>query len=621
MNNNQQEFIKKILAILAVIILAVLVGHIITNVSFNQKLHKVKGADSSAASYMDFASREDSTSTWVKRDFDLYGKTVDLNADTIDGTLYNKSANEISDWSMTLHIKDDCLINNAWCGTVEIHQFTGTDKEAVQTLDLRNYKIEEVKLEYLYDGDLLIPLNKGDYIVYYPSEKDDEIPIAPQSELTIGTIFYYVDSIDLSDYEISYNYHRKMTEGIGFYAIIILAILWLGLLVMMLVARASYRRAVNEMEIRMSGLSYMSEIYSIIYIIDLEEDRLTPIAADEESEKLRPKNIGARDQLLNLFAADAEMHYVELMQEFADLLTLPDRLKGDSIALDYLSKSHGWNQIRFIAMDRENDQPLKRVLFTIQDINSEKQTSEKHETRLAQMEAEQKAKVLFFDILSERVIDSLGEIRDYAGRIKAESSDEQIRGYADVIEMEGQKLLYRADRMTDASDIYAGKIQPRMEEYSLSEMLEDVCAEVRQAADDKGIGFHLDRGPGIPDRLRGDSPRIRQTLLYLLIKGIHHTEQGEVRLSVFGKQTDHQVHLLFSIKDNGDGIRHKDLKRLSEEWSRKDHTWKFTREEPGLGLTLYHELLVLMGSQLHVNSEYGHGCEFYFEIDQEVVEE
>ena len=70
----------------------------------------------------------------------------------------------------------------------------------MQKLDLRNYQLDDVKLMHLYDGDFLIPLKKGDYIVYYPSKKDDEVPIGAVSELTIGMIFYHFGDIDLSDY-------------------------------------------------------------------------------------------------------------------------------------------------------------------------------------------------------------------------------------------------------------------------------------------------------------------------------------------------------------------------------------------------------------------------------------
>ena len=621
MRKYNQEGTKKALAVLGIIILVILVGHIVSTTSFNSKVHTAKGADESKSSYMNFADREDSTSSWLKKDFDLYGRTVDLKANTIDGTVFNSSPEAISSWKMTLRIKGDCFINNAWCGTVEIHQFTGTDKEAVQTLDLRDYDLEKVKLEHLFDGDLLIPLQKGDYLVYYPSERDDEVPIGADSELTIGMIFYYLGDLDLSDYEISYSYHKSFFEGIGFFALIALAIIWLGLLTSMLVARVTYRRAVNAMEIRMSGLSYMSDIYDIIYIIDIENDQLTPITADEDSEKNRPENMGARDQLLNLFAVDAAAPYVGMMQEFADIRTLGERLDKHSIACDYLSKTHGWTRIRFLAMDREQGQPLKRALFTIQNIEDEKQFSEESEQRILQSSTESGSKSAFFDIMSDRVRTSVKSMLEDAAAISAEGGSDSVVRHADAISGTGTLLLTLTDRLVDASDIYAGNIKLNQQEYSLRQMITDVCGEAKKEAEEKGLAFAADISPKIPDRLYGDSSRLRDITLFLLANSIRHSKEGSVTLSVFGKQSEDREHLLISIKDTGSGFPEKELKRLTGHWAEPDHSWNFTKEEPGLGLTLIHEMLRLMDSGLEIISEYGSGSEFYFEIDQKIVNE
>ena len=143
MQTYNQEGTKKALAVLALAILLTLVWHVTSTVMFNNTVHTVKGADDKQPSYLAFGNREDSTSSWVKRDFDLYGKKVDLQANTIDGVFYNHSKENIVSWKMTIKIKGDCFINNAWCGTMEIHQNVGTEGEKVQTLDLRNYKLEE----------------------------------------------------------------------------------------------------------------------------------------------------------------------------------------------------------------------------------------------------------------------------------------------------------------------------------------------------------------------------------------------------------------------------------------------------------------------------------------------
>ena len=620
MQTYNQEGTKKALAVLALAILLTLVWHVTSTVMFNNTVHTVKGADDKQPSYLAFGNREDSTSSWVKRDFDLYGKKVDLQANTIDGVFYNHSKENIVSWKMTIKINGDCFINNAWCGTMEIHQNVGTEGEKVQTLDLRNYKLEDVELEYLYDGDLLIPLKKGDYLVYYPSEKDDEVPIGADSELTIGMIFYYLDSIDLSNYTLSYSYHRSLTEGIGFYILIGLIIIWLGLLTAMIAARVTYKRTVKELDLRMSGLSYMSGIYDIIYTIDIETDELTPITADPASEKERPKHMGARDQLLNLFAEDAAAPYIDMLQEFADTRTLNERLKKQSISCDYYSKSHGWTRVRIIAMDREPGQPLKKILFMLRNIEDEKEFAEESEQRIIQYGNENKSKSVFFDIMTDRVKDAMRSIQDDAAAIKKKAPGKEIAEHADRIDQTGTLLLTLTDRLVDASDIYAGTMKPDLEDYSFRQLVLDVAGEAKHLTDEAGLSFKADVSPDIPDKLNGDSPRIKKVLDFLMNNSIRHTSEGGITLSIFGKKSEDKVHLLISIKDTGSGIKEKDLKRLTTEWAKPEHTWNFTSEEPGLGLTMIHDMLKLMDSGLNIISEYGNGSEFYFEIDQTVVD-
>ena len=248
MSENKWKKVKVILCVLFVLTVIIAVVHLTYTISFNEKEHVVLSGDETSESYMKAGGRGDSTSMWKKRDFDYYGDTVDLTAQTIDFTFCNESDDLISSWSLVINIHGDCFINNAWCGVMEIHQNVGTDKEKEQTLDLRNYRLEAVKLDYLYDGDLLIPLKEGDYIRYAPSKKDREMPIDGNSELTVGAIFYYLDDLDLSDYQIEFYYHRSFFEGIGFFASVSLFFVCCIIFCMYEVAKYSYKKAWNEME-------------------------------------------------------------------------------------------------------------------------------------------------------------------------------------------------------------------------------------------------------------------------------------------------------------------------------------------------------------------------------------
>ena len=159
---------------------------------FNRQELDVHGNDSSSKAYMEIDPRANSTSKWLKRDYPLAeDRTADLTGQTIDETLYNNSGDLIKDWGLQINIHGDCFINQTWTGEVEIHQFVKSGREKVQRLNLQDYSLDEVTLEYRYDGDLLIPLEAGDYLIYYPNEHYTEMPVK-KPEARRLRVFYAV---------------------------------------------------------------------------------------------------------------------------------------------------------------------------------------------------------------------------------------------------------------------------------------------------------------------------------------------------------------------------------------------------------------------------------------------
>ena len=93
-----QSFLKRISIVLFVIMLVMFIVHVQILVHFNRQVITVHGNDQSGSSYMEINDRENSTSSWLKRDFPLTEEsTVDLIGQTIDETLYNNSGDEIRD--------------------------------------------------------------------------------------------------------------------------------------------------------------------------------------------------------------------------------------------------------------------------------------------------------------------------------------------------------------------------------------------------------------------------------------------------------------------------------------------------------------------------------------------
>lgn len=388
MDKGKSEISKNFLAVLAIAIIIGLVGHIVSVMTFNSKDHKVHGADERKSAYMSLATRKDSTSSWLKRNFELNGQTVDLIGQTFDGNLKNNSEHEISEWTMRINIKGDCFINNAWCGTVEIHQNAGKDNEKVQTLDLRKYDIEEVELDYLYDGDLLIPLSEGDYIIYHPSLADTEYPIQASSELTMGMIFYYLGDIDLSDYYLQYKSHKGYYEGSSFYAVVGLIIIWVTVFFAQIVAIITYKRAWKDMELRKTGISYMSDIYDLIYLADILSNELTPLKSNLPGSSGNDKT-GVVERLKAMFIDDVTDDYKPVVEEFMDPETLEERFDRKSLACQFRSKSKGWCLIRLFSTENDESDTLRRFIFTLQNVNEEKAVMDKIEESIESAAPEQ----------------------------------------------------------------------------------------------------------------------------------------------------------------------------------------------------------------------------------------
>ncbi|MCR5007574.1 MAG: HAMP domain-containing histidine kinase [Oribacterium sp.] len=563
---------------------------------FNAREYVVRGVNQDNPTYFKYAGRGDSTSEWLKRDFDLNGEKVDLKGQTIDGVLYNHSEDLVSQWTLRINIRGDCYINNAWCGTVEIHQAVGTEDEKVQKLDLRNYKLEEVELDYVYDGDLLIPLSKGDYVIYFPSLKDNEIPAGPHSELTTGVIFYYLDTLDLNNIDLSFYYHRDITNGTLYYIVITLLMIWLVNLIIYLTSIKIYEDTLKELELKKSGISSMSDIYDVIYIVDIVKNEIVSVVSEVESDLKRPEDMGANEQFKNLFNIDCTESFKENVLEFVDISTLSDRMKGKkNITCEYMSKFRGWCRIHFFAMDYVEGQPVDRVVFALQIIDDEKREKDSIVQKISDIESEKEERINLFRNLAENLIYNCNETLSQEQHIIDESKEETIREYAIKSKRGISKTSNLLKDLVEFLKIDNGFFAVEEKEYDFNAMVKDIEENVKPELEGSQITFNLNVQQPIRSKLYGDGERIRYLIHSLILNSLDRMDTGEIKLVVFSKKHDDSLHLVISVRDNGTPGMHDNAK---------------------FRLGLADKILVLMGSKLHIIEDPEGGNDTYFEIDQ-----
>ena len=93
--------------------------------------------------------------------------------------------------------------------------------------------------------------------------------------------------------------------------------------------------------------------------------------------------------------------------------------------------------------------------------------------------------------------------------------------------------------------------------------------------------------PELPEKLVGDSMKIRQVIINIVNNAIKYTDSGYVRvkLEVNSIEGD-DIELLVSVKDTGQGIKSEDMTRIFNSFSRIDTKKNRYKEGTGLGLSI-----------------------------------
>ena len=200
-----------------------------------------------------------------------------------------------------------------------------------------------------------------------------------------------------------------------------------------------------------------------------------------------------------------------------------------------------------------------------------------------------------------------------------ESTEPQIQKYALDIENAGQTLLAIINDILDLTKIESGKMEIVPLEYDFSSLIHDVFRMTAMMATQKGLGMDLKIDDFLPSGLYGDDVRIRQILLNLLNNAVKYTKKGLVTLEVHGEVQEDEVLLHFSVKDTGIGIRQEDMVKLFTPFERIHEKSNRGIEGTGLGISITVELLNLMDSKLSVDSVYGEGSNFSFDLRQKIT--
>ena len=205
--------------------------------------------------------------------------------------------------------------------------------------------------------------------------------------------------------------------------------------------------------------------------------------------------------------------------------------------------------------------------------------------------------------------------------ILREATDPEILGYAANIKSAGTNLLEIVNGILDFSKIEAGKMELLPEKYDFAAFIKELINLVSERAKKKNLTLQLNINPKIPKLLYGDSIKLKQCILNLLTNAIKYTKEGTVTFTAaYKKIGDKKIKLMFCVKDTGIGIKPEDMEKLFSPFERIEEGKNKTIEGTGLGMSIVTRVLSIMNSKLNVESKYGSGSNFSFELEQTVID-
>ncbi|MDH3394001.1 MAG: ATP-binding protein, partial [Desulfobulbaceae bacterium] len=204
--------------------------------------------------------------------------------------------------------------------------------------------------------------------------------------------------------------------------------------------------------------------------------------------------------------------------------------------------------------------------------------------------------------------------------LETQLSSEQYR-YLSAVQESAESLLYIINDILDFSKIEAGQLA--LDEIPFN--LQDVCEFTRKTftvrAEEKGVQLCFNVAKDVPGNLVGDEYRLRQILINLFGNALKFIESGTVTLNIF-KIADENgtASLQFTVTDTGPGIPKDIQERIFDTFTQADSSVSRMHGGTGLGLAICKKITALLGGDIWVESEPGHGASFHFTVSFTVGE-
>ena len=225
--------------------------------------------------------------------------------------------------------------------------------------------------------------------------------------------------------------------------------------------------------------------------------------------------------------------------------------------------------------------------------------------RTQQADEANEAKTLFLSNISHELRTPINGILGFTKILSSSRLNNEQKDFVETISKSSEELLSVVNSILDVAQTQSGKIELEKNYFNVFEVFESFAHLYALEASKKEIEFLLWIDPALFFvSVESDSKKIKQVLMNLICNALKFTkEKGQVLVAIKKESSKKGVVAIkFEVTDTGIGISDEQQKRVFSAFTQADNSNTRKFSGAGLGLTLAHSWVSLLGGELMLES-------------------
>ena len=215
----------------------------------------------------------------------------------------------------------------------------------------------------------------------------------------------------------------------------------------------------------------------------------------------------------------------------------------------------------------------------------------------------------FIANVSHELRTPLTSLLGYTETLMDESPDPKSREFLEIIRRNAQRMSRLTEDLLTLARVESGEDQVEEAPVSAHELLRDAQASFSEIARNRGVSIDMAESPDL--QVLADKDAIHQVFANLIDNALKYAASSK-RLEIGASERAEELE--FYVRDFGPGISSEHLPRLFERFYRIDKARSREAGGTGLGLAIVKHIVLNHGGLVGVNSELGHGSNFWFRL-------